>query len=69
MKLELKVIADDTHEDQMALRRMLKAEDMAIALFEIHVNLWRHCESVEEYKRRIYEELEAWNINLEDLIE
>ncbi len=70
MKIEIKFIFDDSdHDDIMALNRILKSEDLAIALFEIANNLWRDCETIEEYKEKIFQELGYNNINLEELIQ
>ena len=49
MKAELQFNIED-REDKMALNRCIKAEDMAIALFEISFN----------HKRRVEAIVEAW---------
>ena len=73
----------DDKEDVMALRRTLKALDMAIVLFEIQHNLRKNCErelealeadsdkwdGMEIVLRQLNTLIEKNGINIDDLIE
>jgi hypothetical protein len=56
-------------DDPLESRRIDRATDMAIALFEIVNNAWRHKETVEEYQQRINEIMEENNLDIDELIE
>jgi len=59
MKAELQFNIED-REDKMALNRCIKAEDMAIALFEISSNHKRRVEAIAEaWENREHEV--SWN--------
>lgn len=69
MKFEIKLIGDyDNIDDAQHLKRLIKANEMAIVLFEIVHNLWRNCETIEEYKEKIVQELDNHSVDLEDIL-
>tara|TARA_R110000868_G_scaffold232894_1_gene486542 strand:- start:184 stop:435 length:252 start_codon:yes stop_codon:yes gene_type:complete len=73
----------DNHDDKMSLYRCLKSTDMAGALFQIHINLYKKCinildaegaedpkyEGVELVFRHINRIFEEYNIDVDDLID
>lgn len=70
MKFEIKFSGDfDEIDDTQHLKRLIKTNEMAISLFEIVHNLWRNCETIEEYREKIYKELEHNSIDLEDIMQ
>lgn len=61
----------DNPDDKMAHMRCVKALDMALALHEIAYNLHREFEDsgvIEEFRAKIFQELESHNINIDELI-
>lgn len=56
----------DNPEDRMAHSRCIKATEMAVALFEIYNNSWRHKSTLEDYRRAVEAEIEP--LNIESLI-
>jgi len=62
MKAILEFNMDDP-DDAQAHRRCIDSTKMAIALFEIMNNSWRHVRDVEHYTERINEATEGININ------
>ena len=65
----------DNPDDEKALKRAIKATDMACFIFELKHNFWRkykHDESdfnVHNYREALGQLLEEHNINVEDLLE
>lgn len=56
-------------EDAMAHKRCVKATDMAIALFDIQNNAWRHVEDFDTYRSNINAIIENNGILLDELID
>lgn len=67
MKVTIEIDLHDKSDEQKVLR-MLKAEDMALVLFEIIYNIKKHSETADEVYYKIYEELNNHNINIDELI-
>lgn len=56
-------------DDDKEARRIDRATDMAIALFEIVHNAHRYKETVEEYQKRILEIMDEQNLDVDELID
>lgn len=80
MKATLEFNLDD-HDDKLALLRCVKATNMAIALFEIEMNLKKRCEfaldaddNMNKYEalelifEKLYDTIHESGINIEELI-
>lgn len=68
MQFEIKFTGNyDDSDDRLYLKKLLLANDVFSVLFEITYNLWRNCDTIDEYKENINRIIENHNINLEEL--
>ena len=56
-------------KESMDFFRAVRALDLAIALFHIQEEMYKDHDSAQEVKDKIFEIFEAYNINLDDIIE